>query len=188
MVEIETATRQTNGEARDWNEAGLSELIHHIVSTHHAFLNAELPEIQERLNQVVENHGAKNPELYEVRTVFLTLREEIEGHLRKEEYILFPAIEELEAAEGEGRRPAMPPFGTVRNPIRMMLFEHDNAGGALGEMRRLTHDYTLPEQICPGYRALFHDLERLEADLHLHIHLENNVLFPRAAGLEARLR
>jgi regulator of cell morphogenesis and NO signaling len=103
--------------------------------------------------------------------------------MRKEELILFPAIAEREAARAEGRAPAVNPFGSLANPIRMMMFEHDSAGHALAEMRRLTGDYTVPPDVWNTYRALYHELEQLEADLHQHIHLENNVLFPRALKL-----
>jgi regulator of cell morphogenesis and NO signaling len=108
--------------------------------------------------------------------------------MRKEEVVLFPAIAELETAQAEGRKPAPFPFGTVSHPIRMMMHEHDSAGQALEQMRSLAEGYTLPEDGCATYRTLFEGLQALEADLHQHIHLENNILFPRAARLEAVIR
>jgi len=188
VAEVEAAAAPGAAPERDWRTAPLSGLIAHIVSTHHEYLKSELPVVANRLEKVIQAHGTKHPEsLLPLREVFLGLAEELEMHLRKEEVVLFPAITELEAAESEGRRPRPLPFGTVENPIRMMIAEHDGAGHALAEMRRLTGDYTLPADACNTYRALFDGLKEIEADLHTHIHLENNVLFPRATELEARL-
>lgn len=185
LAELESDRSAGNGAARDWNVAPLSELIDHILTTHHDYLRAELPTVQTRLTKVIEAHGAKYPEsLLPLREVFLGLQEELYGHMRKEEMILFPVIMEMEAAIAGGGRPAPPPFGTVENPIRVMRHEHDSAATALREMRRLTNGYTLPADACATYRALFLGLQELEADLHQHIHLENNILFPRAAELE----
>ncbi len=170
---------------QEWANAPLSELIRHIVARHHAYVKAQLPWLEEKLAKVIEKHGPAQPDvLPPLEPVFAGLAEELESHLRKEEMILFPAIEELEAARAEGREAMLPAFGTVQNPIRMMIFEHDNAGGALAEMRRLTKDYSLPDTACPTYRALFHAFQEFEADLHQHVHLENNILFPRAIALE----
>ena len=178
-----------DGAGRDWASASLAELMGHVVATHHEYLRRELPLIEPRLEKVVGKHGPNYPTMLPaLREVFFGLRDEIMAHLMKEERILFPAIEELESAREEGRTPFPPPFGTVNNPIRMMIFEHDNAGEALAEMRRLTQGYTPPPDACTTFRALYHELEQLEGDLHVHIHLENNILFPRAARLEAQMR
>jgi regulator of cell morphogenesis and NO signaling len=136
--------------------------------------------------KVVAAHGERHGDvLLPLQDIYGGLKDELSAHMQKEEMILFPAIEELEAARTEGRQPMLPPFGTVQNPIRMMIYEHDNAGEALSEMRRLTQGYALPKDACNTWRALYHELRQLEADLHVHIHLENNVLFPRAIKLEA---
>ena len=118
--------------------------------------------------------------------VFGSLREELQMHMHKEERILFPFIEQYGRAEALGQ--AMPgvPFGSIANPIAMMEREHVSAGDALGEVRTLTHDYQLPSYACSTVRALYEGLQALEADLHVHIHLENNILFPRAVALEKR--
>ncbi|HEY1205503.1 MAG: iron-sulfur cluster repair di-iron protein [Bryobacteraceae bacterium] len=186
LAEVEAGSR---GQApdRDWMTARLTELIGHIVSRHHRYLNTELPALEVRLAKVVEVHGAKHPEvLGPLHSVFASLKDELEAHLQKEEMVLFPAIEELEAASTAGRRPHLPPFGTVRNPIRMMEHEHDGAGQALRTMRDLTGGYQPPADACTTYPALYTGLEELEKDLHTHIHLENNILFPRAVALESR--
>jgi regulator of cell morphogenesis and NO signaling len=172
----------------DWSGASLTDLVAHIVNRHHAYLNRELPALEAAMQQVVAKHGPKYPEMLpRLEEIFAGLKAELESHLRKEEAVLFPAILELEAAEAGRRTPPVLPFGTVRNPIRMMEHEHDQAGQALAAMRSLSRDYAVPDDACPTFRGLYHSLDELEQDLHTHIHLENNILFPRAAALEASL-
>ncbi len=183
LAEVEASGRPgTNGP--DWTKASLGDLIAHILNTHHAYLNTELPHLEARLEKIAGKHGENHPALVQIKQVFGGLKAELESHCRKEEMILFPAITAMESARQQGRAPARLPFGSVANPIRMMMHEHDGAGNALREMRRLSEDYTVPEDACPTFRATFADLEILERDLHQHIHLENNILFPRAAALE----
>lgn len=178
LAEVAASGAAESGD-RDWARAPLADLIHHIVNTHHAYLKTELPLLEARMKKVIEKHGPNHPDtLPRLGSVFAALKEELDLHLRKEEMILFPAIEALEAT----RRAA--PFGTVQNPIRMMEHEHDSAGAALRTMRGLTDNYTAPPEACPTWLALYHGLDALEKDLHVHIHLENNILFPRAAELE----
>ncbi len=185
-AEIEAAGAASGEAFRDWTQAPLAELIDHILSRHHEYLRAELPVLEQRLGKTLEAHGAAHGEtLRALQQVFLELEEELYGHMHKEEMILFPSIREMEAAAGQGRVPAPPPFGSVRNPIRVMRFEHDNAAGALERLRQLSGQYALPAEACATWQALYRGLEQLEADLHRHIHLENNILFPRAEELEA---
>ncbi len=173
---------------RDWLDASLTELIAHIVSRHHGYLKRELPALEARSQKVLAKHGAKYSQtLSRLHEVFLRLKDELDLHLQKEEMILFPAIEALEAAEAARRAPAPLPFGTVRNPIRMMEHEHGSAGEALAALRSLTDNYAAPGDACTTFLALYQGLAELERDLHTHIHLENNILFPRAAELEQRL-
>jgi regulator of cell morphogenesis and NO signaling len=117
--------------------------------------------------------------------VFSAVRAELETHMMKEERILFPAVAAVEAAVESGAALPRTPFGSVNNPIQMMEAEHDSAGQALSDIRRITRDFEIPEYACVTYRALMNGLQEFEQDLHLHIHLENNVLFPRAIQLEA---
>ena len=164
----------------------LTELIAHIGSTHHVFIRQESPRIQELANKVAAKHAANHPELRQVQEIFVALAEELSVHLMKEEQILFPYVTQLEEAKlaGEPAPPAM--FGTVANPIRMMEREHDGAGDALRALRSVTKNYALPEDACTSYQMLYQALQGFEADLHQHIHLENNLLFPRSLALEAR--
>lgn len=169
----------------DWTKQSLSELILHICETHHAFVRSESPRLMQLAKKVASKHGPNHPELMQVETVVLAMTEELSSHLMKEEQILFPYIEKLEESAMTGSS-AIPRscFGSVSNPIHMMMLEHDTAGDALRELRRLTHNYEIPDGGCMSYRALFEGLAKFEADLHQHIHLENNILFPRAVELE----
>jgi len=169
---------------RDWTLASLSDLIAHLVSVHHAYLRAELPVLDAQLRKVLLAHGARHGEsLTPLSRAFEKLRRELELHLEKEERVLFPGIQRCEQA-ALGRADARS-AGVCRlhEPIEMMEQEHESAGQALRLMRRLTGDYEVPADGCATYRALYEGLIRLETDLHLHIHLENNVLFPRTIGL-----
>ena len=173
----------------DWNTASLGELIGHIVGTHHEYLRRELPAIQARLDKVYRVYNERyGPTLPGLPEVFAALRAELEMHTRKEEMILFPAIAAYEAAEQSGQPLPAAPFGSIANPIHMMKAEHESAGRALMEIRRITSDFLSPEYACVTYRALMSGLQDLERDLHAHIHLENNILFPRAQQLEASKR
>jgi len=149
------------------------------------FVRSECPRIEALAAKVVGVHGNNHPELLTVQELFATLSDELAVHLMKEEQILFPHILRMEESllEGEPAPPAM--FGTVMNPIRMMMQEHDGAGGALRALRKVTSDYKVPDDACISYRTLYDALQEFEKDLHQHIHLENNVLFPRASAMEA---
>jgi regulator of cell morphogenesis and NO signaling len=185
LGELESAMGASSTLARDWNQAPLGELIEHIVSTHHAYLNRELTPLGARVEKVYRVYNEKyGPTLTGLPEVFAGLRSELEAHLRKEEMILFPVIAAYEAASLAGSPLPGTPFGTVSNPIRMMEAEHDSAGTALADIRTITTNYAIPEYACVTYRSLMAGLQELEQDLHMHIHLENNILFPRAMKLE----
>ena len=173
--------------ARNYAELDQNELIDHIVSTHHAFTRSEIERLTALLNKVVSVHGVRHPELVDVQKTFIDLAEDLLPHLVKEETCLFPYISKVESF---GPRKAVRPaahFGTVQSPVRMMMFEHDLAGHLLRELRRITSEYAIPADACASYKALYQAMEKFEADLHQHIHLENNVLFPRAIQREAEL-
>ena len=169
---------------RDWQKLSLGDLIGHITTTHHAFVREESPRLQALAAKVVGVHGKNHPELLQVQQAFAALAEELRIHLMKEEQMLFPYISLMEesALAGEPAPPAM--FGTVANPVRMMMQEHDGAGDALRSLRVITNSYALPGDACISYRTLYHALQGFESDLHRHIHLENNILFPRAVAME----
>ncbi len=167
----------------DWKDVPLSQLTEHIVTTHHAYLRENLPRLTLLTTKVRDAHAKHHPELEPLAETFASFRSELESHMQKEEGVLFPLIQTLENAS------TLPTFhcGSVNKPIRVMEHEHDNAGEALEAMRRLTNDYTPPKDACNTYCVMLNALAELETDLHLHVHKENNILFPRAAEREAQL-
>jgi regulator of cell morphogenesis and NO signaling len=173
---------------RELRAGSLAELMSHIVKTHHVYVRTQIPEICKLAEKVYRKHGANHPELETIRNVFQGLGEELMTHLMKEENILFPYIERMEEAVIQGDPILAPPFGTVANPVRMMEHEHDDAGGALKSLRETSNGYTPPADACVSFQALYTALANFERDLHQHIHLENNVLFPLAVEMESKRR
>jgi regulator of cell morphogenesis and NO signaling len=167
--ELDAVTDETGG---DIDRLEPTALVAHIVATHHAYLHEELPLLVALADKVRDVHGARHPELVRVAELVHELRDDLAPHLAKEEQILFPAIQ----AWADGQRSF--PFGTLSNPIRMMLVEHDRAGELLEALREATAGYAAPADGCASYQMLYARLEQLEADTHRHVHLENNVLFP----------
>ena len=163
-----------------------SELIDFIVSTHHAFTRDEFSRLLPLMYKVATKHGENHPELLEMQKLFQELANDLMPHMQKEEMVLFPYIRKTEAAQAGSPLP-FAPFGTVEHPVRMMMFEHETAGDILRQLRALSADYTAPEGACPSFKGLYAGIEDLERDLHRHIHLENNILFPQAIELENKL-
>jgi len=162
----------------DWRDAPLATLCDHIVKTHHGYLRRELPRLHGLLTKLARVHGGRHPELHAALAVFGPFADDLTAHMAKEERVLFPLIAGLESG-GVPRTPF------VLRPIAVMEAEHDEAGRALAEMRQLTGGYAVPVDGCGTYRAALAGLAELEADMHAHVHLENSVLFPRAARLVA---
>ncbi len=169
----------------DWRNSSLTELAQHIVDKHHAFTQTELVRLKSLISKVVSAHGKNHPELAGVQSIFEELSAELRAHMMKEEELLFPYIGEMEEAACLNRRPPAPMFGTVQNPIAAMIMEHEGAGQALDKIRELTNGYTVPPNGCASYQVLYQALPAFAADLHQHIHLENNILFPRSVELES---
>jgi regulator of cell morphogenesis and NO signaling len=162
----------------------LTDLVNYIVDKHHEFSRSEMLRLTGLMEKVVWKHGEKHPTLFELKEQFAALTGDLVGHMRKEEMILFPYIQDLVRAKARSLMPLVPVFGTVSHPVKMMQFEHEEAGSILQRMRDLTDDYAIPDAACPSFKALYAGLDELEKDLHQHIHLENNVLFPMAIDLE----
>lgn len=178
--------QETGVAVKDWTAASATELADHIERTHHVFMKEQLPRLAGLLDKTFQAHGQRHGEmLRQLKHTFVSLKTDIEMHLAKEEQILFPLIRQMEAHQ-QGRGP-MPEVhcGTVANPIGQMEFEHDQAGQLLAQIRTITSDFQLPEDACETFGALYDGLRDLEADLHEHIHLENNILFPAASDIEA---
>lgn len=178
------SARAGAGNTIDWKSAPLAELIRHIQVTHHEYTRKTIARLGPLFDKVCAAHGEKHPELLELRQTFAGLAGELSPHLMKEELVLFPYVERMEESVLEGAPIVPPPFGSVRNPVMMMEHEHDSAGEALLALREGTHGFEPPPDACTSYKSLLQALAEFEADLHRHIHLENNILFPRAMEME----
>ena len=161
-----------------WNA---QELVDYIVDTHHGYVRGALPVLLKHTRKIADVHGQHHPELGHIARLVARVADEMHDHMAKEERVLFPYIAALASAGGEAP-PA--PFGSVQNPIRMMEAEHQFVGDAMAEIRQLTGGYAVPDDACTTYRVCLQELEAFEADLRTHVHLENNVLFPKATALE----
>ncbi|HSE48648.1 MAG TPA: iron-sulfur cluster repair di-iron protein [Terriglobales bacterium] len=191
LAEVEAALQEVrdareSAEARDWSAESLAQLVAHIVNFHHQYVRRALPRIEQLLGSVLSAHGQKHHDLAKVQRHFHVLADEMVRHMMKEEQVLFPYIIRMEDAAAGGEAVAAPTFGTVKNPIRMMRSEHDSIGLELREIRKLSKDYDTPKEQCNSFRALYNALEEFERERNQHIHLENEILFPRAEALEAR--
>jgi len=183
-LEEEQLSSLANSKDRNWQTEPLGDLVSHITTTHHKYTREETARLALLFDKVCSVHGANHPELLELRDIFTGLTRELTVHLMKEEMVLFPYIVRMEEAVIEKAPILPPPFGTVQNPVAMMEYEHDSAGHALRAMREISQGYTAPVDACVSYQTLYKALAELEADLHQHIHLENNILFPRAIEME----
>ncbi len=185
LTALESAGNAAVISGTDWSQATLGRLIEHIVATHHAYVKQELPRLAVLAQKVVNRHGDTQAHLPAMQTALAQLDDELIHHLGKEEHVLFPYIAKLEASLTSGGAQPEACFGDITNPIAMMTREHDAAGALLAEIRRLSDGYTTPVGACPTYHAYYDGLREFEQDLHQHIHLENNILFPRAIEMES---
>ena len=187
QTHLETQTQAALPHAKaDPQSMSLASLINLIVEKHHTYTRQELERLTALLEKVCTAHGTNHLELLDIRSQFQTLRAELEPHMLKEERILFPYITRLETAVGQKQPAPFAPFGEVANPIMVMTREHEAAGGILITIRELSNDFRTPDDGCFSYRTLYNELAALEADLHQHIHLENNILFPRSLKMEQK--
>lgn len=183
----EVVSQEKNGTI-DFDKMSLSQLCDHIVQTHHTYVKNEMPQINAYLHKVASKHADRHPELFKIFQTFAAVKEEMEGHMKKEELILFPRIKELEKLANNEAGQFQMNIGYLQSPINVMEHEHDHAGSQLNEIRLLTNEYTPPQDACTTYRLSFAALKAFEADLHHHVHLENNVLFPKAIELFKKLQ
>ena len=168
----------------NWRAVPLADVITQIKNRHHQYTRQEIVRLGPLFDKVCSVHGKNHPELLQLRETFHGLAQELTTHLMKEEMVLFPYIERMEESVLQREPILPPPFGTVQNPVSMMEHEHDSAGNALRALRATSNGYTAPSDACVSYQTLYKALGELEADLHQHIHLENNILFPRAIEME----
>lgn len=162
----------------------VSFLIDYIINNHHSFVRERVPLLLAHLHKISDVHGSRHPEFLEVESLFQKVSNDLLQHMFKEERILFPAIKMIAQAATSGQAVPPLPFGSIRNPIAMMIADHETAGDELQEIRRLVNDYTPPDDACTTVRVTFEELRDFESDLHRHVFLENSVLFPKASQLE----
>lgn len=178
----------TTNRAANYNSWELDFLTDHIINVHHRYVEETIPLLQQYAARVNKVHGHHYTELEEIQQLFSLVATELGGHLKKEELILFPFIKRLVKAQRDGEAAPQAQFGTVNNPIKMMESEHEEAGEILRKIAVLSNNYTPPAGACNTYRAFYAKLEEFEQDLHQHVHLENNILFPKSLQLEAALK
>ncbi len=173
-------------QSQDYNSWSLDFLVDYIINTHHTYVSEAIPLILEYSNRVAKVHGHHYTEVVEINSLFHEVAQELTSHMQKEEQVLFPFVKSILKAEKEGYTIPQPSFGTVSNPIKMMELEHEAAGDIFKKISELSNSYTPPAEACNTFRALYSKLQEFEEDLHQHIHLENNILFPKAKMLEHR--
>jgi regulator of cell morphogenesis and NO signaling len=170
-------------EEENWEEESLTDLVAHIEATHHVYLKQALPNLSSQIKKVVEAHGERHPELSHLERAFTLLRADLEPHMMKEERVLFPMVCKMESGAGLEQFHC----GTLQGPIGVMQAEHRGAEALQEEIRRITDDFTLPADGCETYRLMLEALKNLDADLNVHIHKENDILFPRVLDAEGHL-
>lgn len=175
---------KNDGGTIDFNSWPLDLLADYVEKTHHRYVEEKTPVLQAFLDKLCKVHGGRHPELFEIRDLFEASARDLGAHLKKEELILFPFIKNMVQAQISGNVIQQPPFGTVENPVNMMKHEHTVEGERLRKIAELTDEYNPPADACNTYRVTFSMLQDFENDLHKHIHLENNILFPKAIRLE----
>lgn len=185
--ELESAMQREGGEQIDFQVWPLDLLCDYIEKTHHRYVTDSIPVLIQFLDKVARVHGERHPELLEVNRLFREVADELIMHMEKEEGILFPYVRDMAANKRSGGAFKLPQFGTVQNPISVMEQEHEFAGNHLFRIADLTGQYTPPADACTTYRVAFAKLDEFERDLHRHVHLENNVLFPKAKRMEEEL-
>jgi regulator of cell morphogenesis and NO signaling len=186
-AELQQVEKQISDHPNNFNQWELDFLVDYIVNKHHKYVSEAIPFLDELSIKVSRVHGDHHPELSDIEQHTQDVIQELTMHMHKEEKILFPYIKHLVQAKRNKTSIAHPPFGTIANPINMMEAEHTSAGSSMEAIEALSGQFTVPVDACMSYRVLFAKLQEFQQDLHHHIHLENNILFPKALELEAEL-
>ncbi len=184
LLELENISK-VSASQENYSSWELNFLADYIVNTHHDYVKKSLPEMSFYAQKVARVHGDRHPELLQILALFQEIETEMTEHMQKEELILFPFIKEIVLAHSTAQKIEKPVFGTVINPVSMMKHEHDSAGRIMEQIQQLTNNFTPPDDACTTYRVFFQHLAVFQEDLHKHVHLENNILFPKAIKMEA---
>jgi regulator of cell morphogenesis and NO signaling len=189
VIELEKILQEDpNCGSMNFDQLSLTQLADHIVVTHHDYVKKELPQIMAYLQRVASKHGSRHPEMFKVFELFAAVKEEMESHMQKEELILFPRIKAIEKMTVNKDPRMQLNLAYLQYPITIMEQEHDHAGSLLSEIRISTNEYTPPQDACTTYRLSFAALKAFEIDLHQHVHLENNILFPKSIAIFRELQ
>ena len=168
----------------DFNSWPLDLLADYVEKTHHKYVEEKSAMLIPYLNKLCKVHGERHPELFEINELFIGSAQDLAAHMKKEELILFPFIKQMVEAKKNGEPLPAPRFGTVENPVAMMKHEHEAEGERFVKIAELTNNYEFPDDACGTYQVTYRMLEDFQNDLHKHIHLENNILFPKAIAME----
>lgn len=188
ISKLNAALTASNGAGADYTIWPLDALAEHIEKVHHGYVEEKTVILQQYLNKLCKVHGERHPELFKITELFDGCAHAMAAHMKKEELILFPYIKKMVHAERAGEKLDPPHFGTVENPVNMMMEEHDAEGVRFREISALSDNYTPPADACATYKVAFSMLQEFENDLHLHVHLENNILFPKSITLQEKLK
>ena len=184
LQEIEQVQQEPNNDNIDFKSWPIDLLADYIEKKHHRYVEERIPVLKQYLNKLCKVHGERHPELFEINEHFIASAGELAMHMKKEELVLFPWVRKMVKARQQNEPLGKPHFGSVNNPISTMMQEHDNEGERFRKIAALSNQYTPPEDACNTYHVGFSLLREFEEDLHRHIHLENNILFPKAEALE----
>lgn len=187
LADLNDVLKQSGEPDNDFQLVKLDELANYIVDKHHRYIEATTPALRQFLDKLCKVHGSRHPELFEINELFSRSAGELAAHMKKEELMLFPYISRMAQANERGEAPEPSPFGKVENPIMMMMHEHESEGNIFEKISELSAGYEAPADGCTTYRVAYTMLKEFEADLHRHIHLENNILFPKAIAMEREL-
>lgn len=187
LNDLTQVNKSSSDSATDYSSWPIDLLVDYIEKKHHRYVVEKSQEIKPYLDKICRVHGNHHPELFEIAEHFNATAGELAMHMKKEELVLFPFIRKMMKVKNENTKLDTPHFGTVENPIQMMMHEHTSEGERFRKIETLSNNYTPPEDACNTYRVAFALLKEFEADLHLHIHLENNILFPKTIELEKQL-
>tara|TARA_R110001606_G_scaffold278777_2_gene427302 strand:+ start:193 stop:924 length:732 start_codon:yes stop_codon:yes gene_type:complete len=184
LDELQNVLNSKTDQSIDYKSWPLDLLVEYIEKKHHRYVEEKIPVLRQFLDKLCSVHGERHPELFKINELFTASAGELAAHMKKEELVLFPVIKKMVNAKLENGTIQAPQFGTVQNPIAMMMQEHDNEGERFRQIAELSNNYNPPADGCNTYQVTYAMLDEFEKDLHLHIHLENNILFPEAVKLE----
>ena len=187
LNDLDKVTNEPGNDGTDYKSWPLDLLADYIEKKHHRYVEAKILEIKPYLEKICKVHGERHPELFEIQQQFNSSAGELAAHMKKEEFILFPFVRKMEKAKHGHLKVSAPQFGSVENPVQMMMSEHTTEGDRFRRIEELSNHYTPPQDGCNTYKVTFALLKEFEQDLHLHIHLENNILFPKTIALEKEL-